>query len=403
MEQKRNLKIVLLLCWTTYMVAYLCRVNLSTVLDKLALGLNVSVEYLGTASSVYFVTYAIGQFLNGIMGDRVNPHRFLMLALTMTGTINVVLGIQNSGAVFLALWGLNGFCQSMFWSTLLRLLSCYADEEQRKNVSTVMSTCSVTGYLLSWVVLSWIFEPYGHMPYFVVPGVIALVLIVLWYIQSRKMPFTQVSAQRQTAPPLPVVAREFLHDRLYFVCLLCMLVGAIQEGVVFWLPMIFTNVLNLGEGSLLYLALIPLARLTGVFLARFALTKLKDNVKRAMLTTITMACVLSVVLVVTSKHTSILTVLLIAGLIAVINASNWFMISYLPLYFSSRNIVATLVGSFDFSTYVGAAAMSGMLGGLLLRYGWVMLPLLWLGLSLVALALALGGAGSCLARRGVRR
>ena len=52
MKEKRTLGIVLFLCWLTYMVAYLCRVNLSTVLDKLAVGLDVSVEYLGIASSI---------------------------------------------------------------------------------------------------------------------------------------------------------------------------------------------------------------------------------------------------------------------------------------------------------------------------------------------------------------
>ena len=36
MKQKRTVGTVLLLCWMTYVVAYLCRVNLSTVLDKLA-------------------------------------------------------------------------------------------------------------------------------------------------------------------------------------------------------------------------------------------------------------------------------------------------------------------------------------------------------------------------------
>lgn len=402
MKQKSSLKVVLLLSWATYVVAYLCRVNLSTVLDKLATGLHVSVEYLGTASSVYFVTYAVGQLLNGILGDRVNPHRFLILALTMTGMINVVLGVQTSGALFLVLWGLNGFCQSMFWSTLLRLLSFYAEERQRKNVSTIMSTCSVTGYLLSWVVLSWFFEPHSHMPYFVVPGIIALILIPLWYVLSRKLPFTAADDRKPT-PPLSVVAGEFLHDRLFFVCLLCMVVGAIQEGAVFWLPMIFTSVLELGKGSLLYLALVPFAKLAGVFLARAVLSRLGDNVRKAMLTTLSLSFLLSVVLVATCRHTSVLTVLLIACLIAVINASNWYMISYLPLYFSARNIVATLVGAFDFSTYIGAAIMSGLLGEALLEYGWVSLPVSWLALAVVALVLAIGGTGSCLARRGDRR
>ena len=403
MIKNRNLAIVLSLSWITYVTAYLCRVNLSTVLDKLAEGLQVSVEYLGTASSIYFVTYAAGQFLNGILGDRVNPHRFISLALIMTGGINVTLGLQRSPAAFLVLWGLNGFFQSMFWSTLLRLLSCYATQEQRKNVSTLMSISSYTGYLLSWVVLSWVFKPYSHTPYFLIPGALALCLIPLWFLLSRKLPFNQTSGQKKAAIPLKTVAKEFLHDRMYFVCMLCLLVGAIQEGAVFWLPMIFTDVLSLGKGSLLYLSFIPFAKLGGVFFARWVLTRTGENVKRSIIVTLSLSCLISLVLVLTAAHTSILTVLLIAALIAAINASNWFMISYLPMHFAPRNMVATLGGSFDCSTYLGAAALSGLLGGLLLRYGWIMLPVLWLGLCLVGLVLAFGEAGNCLARRGARR
>ena len=403
MKKNHVLKVVLLLSWVTYVTAYLCRVNLSTVLDKLSAGLNVSMEFLGVASSVYFVTYAVGQLLNGIVGDRVNPHRFIVLALICTGTINVVLGVQTNAALFPVLWGLNGFCQSMFWSTLLRLLSCYAEEHQRKTVSTLMSISSVAGYLFSWVVLSWIFEPYSHTPYFAVPGVIALALIPLWIFLSKKVPFSPTEGGRRPTPPLRVVAGEFLHDRLYFICLLCMVVGAIQEGAVFWLPLVFTDVLKLGEGSLLLLALIPFAKLAGVFLARAILARLKENVRRSILITLSMSCTLSVILLVTCRHTSFLTVVLIACLIATINASNWYMISYLPLHFASRNIVATLGGAFDFSTYMGAAVMSGPLGDALLTYGWVTLPIVWLVLTVISLALARGGAGTCLARRGARR
>lgn len=402
MKEKRLLP-VLLLAWSTYMTAYLCRVNLSTVLDKLAEGLGVSVEYLGLASSLYFVVYAVGQLLNGAIGDRVNPYRFLMLALTCTGGINLILSMQHSAALFIVLWGLNGFCQSMFWSTLLRLLSFHAREEQRKNVSTVMSTCSVAGYLVSWVILSWLFRPYSYRPYFLVPALAALLLIPGWFLLSRRVPMEASVQDRPPTPPLPQIAREFVQDRLFFICLLCMLVGAIQEGAVFWLPMIFSNVLNLGEGSLLLLVLVPAARLAGVFFARGMLSRLGDSARRAMILMLSLACAAAVCLVLTAARTSLLTVLLIAVLIAVINASNWYMISYLPLYFAGRNIVSTLVGTFDFSTYVGASMMTGVLGGLLTRVGWIALPVMWLALSVLSLILALTGAGACLARRGARR
>ena len=92
------------------------------------------------------------------------------------------------------------------------------------------------------------------------------------------------------------------------------------------------------------------------------------------------------------NRTSIVTVLLIAALIAVINASNWYMISYLPMYFAKRNIVSTLVGTFDFSTYVGASLMSGTLGSLLTRFGWIALPSCWMALTVLGLVLSVLGA-----------
>lgn len=402
-RKKNSLVLMLILAWITYTAAYLCRVNISTVLDKLSIGMHVDVEYLGIASSVYFVSYAVGQLLNGFIGDRVNPHRYVMLALLMTGAINMFLGLQTSGLLFLIFWGLNGIFQSMFWCTLLRLLSFHTEEHQRKNVSTVMSTTSVTGYFLSWVVLSDLFSSASYRPYFLVPGVIALLLIPIWFVISRAVPFDPSAQQRPPVPPVRKIVKEYAHDRLFYISLLCTVIGAIQEGAVFWLPLIFTDVLSLGEGSLLLLMLIPLAKLSGVFLARGMLTKLRGNVKSAELCMILASLALTLVLIGTHKNTSILTVILIALMIAVINAANWYMISYLPLCFSERNIVSTLTGVFDFSTYVGAALMSGLLGVLLLRFGWVALPISWLVLVIAALALAIGGAGDCLQLRGQRR
>ena len=402
MKQKQKLAVVLLMAWSTYVAAYLCRANLSTVLDKLAVTLDVSVEYVGAASSVFFVTYAVGQLLNGFLGDRLHPHKFVMLALVMTGGINVALAFQKSAPLFLVLWGLNGFCQSAFWGTLLRLLSCYATEPQRKNVSLAMSASTVVGYLTSWVILSWLFRERSSTPYFLIPGLVALALIPLWFLLSRKLPFYETGS-RSVAPPLRAVARDFLQDRLYFLCVLSMLVGAIQEGAAFWLPMIFTTVLDLGEGSLLLLALIPVAKLFGVTVVRTLLSRTGDDVRKVGLISGSGSCLVAVILLLTSGHTSVFTVLLIACLVAVTAAVCWIVVSYLPLCFAHRNMVSTIVGVMDFSSYVGAAIMSGTLGGLLLRYGWPVLPMVWTGLTAISLLLLLTGAGACLRRKGQPR
>lgn len=54
---------------------------------------------------------------------------------------------------------------------------------------------------------------------------------------------------------------------MYFICLLCCAIGAIQEGAVFWLPVIFSRDLGLNAGSsLLLLMVIPFSKLLAFFL-----------------------------------------------------------------------------------------------------------------------------------------
>jgi len=403
LNQKQKFTLILVLSWVTYNVAYLCRLNISTVLDKLSVGLGVSVTYLGLASSIYFVTYALGQLVNGIIGDRVNPYKYMIMALIGTGAINLVLAFQTSGFLFLILWGLNGLFQSVFWSITMRLLAIYSTEEQKKLVATVMGTCSISGYLFSWVVLASLFKNSTFSPYFYVPAAIAFVVLVIWCIEAKKMPYRPDPTGKDDAPPLKVVAHDFVEDRLIYVMLLAVVVGAIQEGASFWLPMVFTDLLELGDDSLLLLMLVPISRTLGMFIARWCLDFFHDNLKPAAVAALAVSCLLAAGLVVTCRNPSYLTIVLILLLLAVVHSVNWYLVDYLPLFFSARHIVATLVGALDFSTYLGAAIMSGGLGVLLVLFGWPALPVVWLALCVLALVLAMTGAGGCLVRKGEHR
>lgn len=76
-----------------------------------------------------------------------------------------------------------------------------------------------------------------------------------------------------------------------------------------------------------------------------------------MLAMLALVSAIAVLLVLTSRLSALLTVLLIGLLILAVNGSNWIIISYLPLSFAERNMVSTLVGILDFSIYVGAGGL----------------------------------------------
>ena len=392
-----RLHLLLPLSWMTFTTTYLCRLNLSTVLDQLAGELGTSSELLGFAGSLYFIFCALGQLINGSYGDRAEPFRMIMLALVLTGGVNLVLSFHPPVCVFFLLWAVNGFSQSMYWGTLLRLLSQNSAVSQRKNISATMSTCSVAGYLISWCGFGLLFGTGSSRPYFLVPGLIALGLIPAWAVLFRSGG-RGVRHTDQSALSFKGLMRQLISERIIYVCLLCFLIGAIQEGTVFWLPKIASTTLGLGDTSLLLLVIIPFSKLFGVLIARGLLSLWLERIRLCICSLTLAGGILSLMLLLTHRHISMLTILLIAALIAVINGCNWYAISYLPMLFSAKNIVAFLACIFDFSTYLGAALTSGLIGYLLEAFGWAALPALWLLLVLAGFLLALTCLGRCMDR-----
>ena len=68
-------KRLFLLCWTAYFATYICRLNFSAVMPELnTLGLFTKAQ-MASVSSCFFITYGVGQFINGFLGDRIAPRR----------------------------------------------------------------------------------------------------------------------------------------------------------------------------------------------------------------------------------------------------------------------------------------------------------------------------------------
>lgn len=257
-----------------------------------------------------------------------------------------------------------------------------------------MSTCSVTGYLLSWTVLGKLLEHQPSQFYFLIPVLPALVLIPCWIWTGKRNPLETMLAQRRAVLSLGESIREVVDCRLHWVSLLCLGIGAIQEGAVFWLPVMFSQTLGLSTTeSLLCLMIVPFAKLMGVFVARKILSLFGDRPKRTevvLLLAVFGTCILMFLLRSVSAY---FTVLLIGILILFVNGANWVLISYLPLRYSEKNMVATLVGIFDFSVYIGAAISSPILGFAMAHYGFAAVPGVWLAFTLLCLLLIYTGAG----------
>ena len=68
------------LCSIAYFAVYIARNILSAVTPAM-IELGYEEAYIGSISSLYFVFYAIGQLINGMIGDKINAKWMIFLGL----------------------------------------------------------------------------------------------------------------------------------------------------------------------------------------------------------------------------------------------------------------------------------------------------------------------------------
>lgn len=106
--------------WSTFLAAtlgyglyYVCRLSFNVVKKPIVDEGIFSETELGVIGSVLFFTYAVGKFCNGFMADRSNIRRFMATGLIISALVNLCLGFTSSFILFMILWGVNGWAQSM--------------------------------------------------------------------------------------------------------------------------------------------------------------------------------------------------------------------------------------------------------------------------------------------------
>ena len=387
-------------CWLTYVSCYLCRVNMSSALYKLEQSLSVSAESLGMLGSLFFVVYAVGQLVNGFIGDRVSPYLFIPLSILGTASLNLVISLSRSFWVLLVCWGLNGYFQSMLWGPLMRVLSGRFSKEENANVALGMSTSIVTGFILSWSVLGGLLADSPWQRYFLYPGLSAAVMLLVWIVLGAGryrsgtllLPGGGGTGGRQGLG-LRELLRLVSRNHLWVTAGICVCLGLIKESVNLWAPVILTQALHIEiKSSFLFIVIIPLANVGGLLLARRLIRRHSGCVYRAVIcffgTAAASSLLLAWVHLTAGERLPLLEVLLIAAISAAMNGVNSILLSFIPLSFASENAVSTLVGLFDFSSYLGAALSSFVLGMLLTGGSWLPITFIWLGVGALAVLLS---------------
>jgi len=376
---------VFVLCYVAYVAIYAARLNLSMASPAMiAGGVLTEVQY-GFIGSAFFVTYACGRLLNGVIGDRTAPWIMITVGLLLTGFSNLLIGILPPYWLILGLWCVNAYAQSMLWSSLLRCMTgLYGKQTADRKVPILVSSVSV-GNIVGIVLSTWMVDAVGIQAAFVVPGALTVLLgaATAWVLS------TVPEGPKPSKQRFPLV--EFVRDKQIRGMLLPALFhGVIKDNIGSWMAYYFVirYAIDL-ESSALFVLLIPTVGMVGrlVYPLCYRLSGQREN--RISVLCFIACAVLAGVLCLNPGAPLVAAVCLslIYALVSMINTST---LSMFPLRFADKNMVSSVSGLADFATYLGAGIGSAVYGFwneggnfIPMFLSWVVLCVLSIGLLLI--------------------
>ncbi|XP_024846323.1 sugar phosphate exchanger 3 isoform X5 [Bos taurus] len=123
--------------------------------------------FLGMLDTIFLFSYAVGLFISGIVGDRLNLRWVLSfgmcssaLVVFVFGTLTEWLHFYNKG-LYCSLWIVNGLLQSTGWPCVVAVMGNWFGKAGRGVVFGLWSACASVGNILGACLASSVLQ-YGY-------------------------------------------------------------------------------------------------------------------------------------------------------------------------------------------------------------------------------------------------
>lgn len=395
---KRQKKIFML-CWCAYASAYLCRTNLSIAMPKMISDFGWDKTSGGLVGSVFFWAYAIGQLINGYIGDKVKSRPFIFIALAAASIINIMVGFLSSKALLITLWGINGFLLSMLWGPIVKILSRWFPPDKNNDIAVGISTSMIGGYLISWGLVGQIMNLTTWQWAFWIPGIIVLIFSFVWLIgmsdDTEKAQLSVLSKDDYKSNPMNTQENVQFSEtmslkdiifgsKLWLIALACIAQGVIKDGITLWGPTFLGEIKTLNPQMVAAFSLfIPIMSLFGIFFAGWLNKKMQFQEKKAIILLLAGTAISCFALYFSLKMNIYISTLFLSIASALAYGANTLLLTIIPLNFAKYNKASAVAGFLDFCSYMGAALAGVLTGYIADNLGWGMVVVMWVILALV--------------------
>jgi sugar phosphate permease len=392
--------------WFVYGGYYLCRNCYFVAKPAISNAVDLSNAQLGIIDLAFLSTYAIGQFINGPLGDRFNNKLMIGAGMTLSVLMAVLFGISNTLPLFVLFWAINGYAQSTGWTSCVKSMDKWFTPKERGTIMGFWSTCyQVVGFfarILAAASIGWFgwryafFNPAAVMLLITIvflflhansPGEAGLPPLHAFYGESNANSSGQNSVVSLKEESHGSVVRGILRIRtLWVVGVAFFCITFVRYAMMSWLSKYLYDALHLSETTAGYHSAIPeMAGLLGTILAGYISDRYfqsrRGPVTTLMLMGLTVGCAVQGWLASQGIWWNL------AGLCFIyfmLNGPISILVGTAAMDFGGGRGTATAAGIINGMGAIGATIQGPFIGWLSEKYGWGFFFYLFIGLSILA-------------------
>ncbi len=374
-----------LMCSFSYLAVYVARNILSAVTPQMTTGGFFTKEEIGTLSSVYFITYAVGQLINGAVGDKIKAKYMISMGLTFAALCNFVfplLSASHTSAVIA--YGASGFFLSMIYGPMTKIIAENAEPIYATRCALGFTFASFfgspsAGLLASFMVWQSVFQFASGMLVFM-----AIVCFVAFTAFERRGLIKYHQFDRPRDENRLEGVRELIRHKIIRYTFISILTGVIRTTVVFWMPTYFNEYLGYSDtDSALIFTVTTFIISFSAFVSVFTYERLRRNMELTMI----LFFILSTVFFITLffVRDPLLNIILLVLAVMSSNCSDSMLWSRYCPSLRDTGMVSSATGFIDFASYMAASVSTTLFANSVSTIGWGNLILVWAGIVGVAI------------------
>lgn len=375
------------LCAVAYFAVYLCRDILSALSPQVTAGGIFSVDQLGTMSSVFFFTYAVGQLINGIIGDKIKSKYMVSFGLILASlAFFAIPPLAGSSVMPYILYGAVGFFLAMIYAPMTKMIAENTEPDLATRCNVAHSMASYLGAPAAGLLaatLAW-------KPAFNTSSSVLLIMGVIFFFsvtafeKKGMVKYGQFKPKKESGGSVKVL----IDHQIVKWIVIAMLTGVVRTAVHFWLPQYISEHLHFApdQASIMYTVGTSVIAVNS-FLAVFIFDKLKQDLDKTILLFFGVAAASFLGVFFVSQPAVNLALMILAMIFS--NCASSIMWSRYCPSLRDTGMVSSATGFLDFSSYMAAAISSKLFAGAVGAIGWSNLILVWFGLMLCGVLLAL--------------